>query len=241
MVNSLHLVSFVKSNIKCSLFQDDEIRDNVTQYLPEISDVLNRVPRPMLMLFKTYDLLRGIETHLHTRANASSFITMSKCCVHAVYEHKRKKCETRFGKVRLFVEEYWKLFQITCYEFYLWWMESKEQHKQVVKDVKVVKAQLKDKATEIYQESKDKAKEKVEKQKEKLEEHKEILKEIAKEKVDKQKEKLEEHKEILKDKAKEKVDKHKEKFEEHKDNLKAKTVEIIHKSKSQTSLEDELR
>ena len=34
----------------------------------------------------TNDLLRGIESTLHTRASASSFITMSKFCIKALLE-----------------------------------------------------------------------------------------------------------------------------------------------------------
>ncbi|XP_059817604.1 aarF domain-containing protein kinase 1 isoform X4 [Hypanus sabinus] len=66
------------------LYQDVEIRLNAAKYLPRINELLNKVPRQMLLLLKTNDLLRGIETSLQTRANASSFITMSRCCIRAV-------------------------------------------------------------------------------------------------------------------------------------------------------------
>ncbi|KAF3844308.1 hypothetical protein F7725_007471 [Dissostichus mawsoni] len=46
-----------------------------------ISELLNRVPRQMLLLLKTNDLLRGIENTLQTRASSSSFINMSRCCI----------------------------------------------------------------------------------------------------------------------------------------------------------------
>ncbi|XP_059374712.1 aarF domain-containing protein kinase 1-like [Carassius carassius] len=57
---------------------------NVVQYIPQISELLNRIPRQMLLLLKTNDLLRGIETILQTRASSSSFINMSRCCTHAI-------------------------------------------------------------------------------------------------------------------------------------------------------------
>lgn len=65
-------------------WQDTEIRTNAALYLPQISELLNRVPRQMLLLLKTNDLLRGIETTLQTRASSSSFINMSRCCVRAL-------------------------------------------------------------------------------------------------------------------------------------------------------------
>ncbi|KAI4875438.1 hypothetical protein NFI96_005878 [Prochilodus magdalenae] len=67
--------------------QDVEIRTNAALYLPQISDLLNRVPRQMLLLLKTNDLLRGIETVLQTRASSSSFLNMSRCCTRAIARH----------------------------------------------------------------------------------------------------------------------------------------------------------
>jgi len=43
----------------------------------------------MLLLLKTNDLLRGIETYLQTRNSSSSFIYMSKCCVKLICSHER--------------------------------------------------------------------------------------------------------------------------------------------------------
>lgn len=70
--------------VVCLTWQDIEIRTNAGLYLPQISDLLNRVPRQMLLLLKTNDLLRGIETTLQTRASSSSFINMSRCCIRAI-------------------------------------------------------------------------------------------------------------------------------------------------------------
>ena len=44
----------------------------------------------MLLLFKTNDLLRGLETVLGTRYSSSSFIHMSKCCVKLIYYYERE-------------------------------------------------------------------------------------------------------------------------------------------------------
>uniref|UniRef100_G3Q9P0 AarF domain-containing protein kinase 1 n=1 Tax=Gasterosteus aculeatus aculeatus TaxID=481459 RepID=G3Q9P0_GASAC len=72
------------SSVPVTRSEDVEIRNNASQYLPQISELLNRVPRQMLLLLKTNDLLRGIETTLQTRASSSSFINMSRCCVRAM-------------------------------------------------------------------------------------------------------------------------------------------------------------
>lgn len=100
--------------------QETAIQEEASNYIPEITDILNRVPRQMLLIFKTNDLLRGIETMLNTRAHAHSFITMSQCCVRAVYEEERAKCKSLVCKLRLDVIAHWTLFQVKLYEWYLW-------------------------------------------------------------------------------------------------------------------------
>ena len=69
-----------------SATEDSEIRNNAACYLPEISQLLNHVPRQMLLILKTNDLLRSIETTLGTRSSASSFLNMSRCCIRALAE-----------------------------------------------------------------------------------------------------------------------------------------------------------
>ena len=52
--------------------------------------MLNKVPRELLLLLKTNDLLRGIETCLETRNSSSSFIYMTKCCVKLINSYERE-------------------------------------------------------------------------------------------------------------------------------------------------------
>ncbi|XP_029900933.1 aarF domain-containing protein kinase 1 [Myripristis murdjan] len=100
--------------------EDVEIRTNAALYLPQISELLNRVPRQMLLLLKTNDLLRGIETTLQTRAASSSFINMSRCCIRAVARHKRSKARTRTRRLQITLSESFGLWQISMYELFLW-------------------------------------------------------------------------------------------------------------------------
>jgi hypothetical protein len=71
-------------------FKGREIKGEASKYLREISIVLNRIPREMLLLLKTNDLLRGLETNLGTRGASSSFIYMSKCCVQLINSYERE-------------------------------------------------------------------------------------------------------------------------------------------------------
>ena len=71
-----------------------ELRHSVSMYLTDISSVLNRVPRQLLLILKTNDLLRGIDHQLQTSKTSRSFVTMSKCCAEAVAKEELKSCRT---------------------------------------------------------------------------------------------------------------------------------------------------
>ncbi|KAM7156553.1 aarF domain-containing protein kinase 1 isoform 2-T4 [Molossus nigricans] len=99
--------------------EDSEIRNNAATYLPQISQLLNHVPRPMLLIFKTNDLLRGIETTLGTRASASSFLNMSRCCIRALAAHKKKNACSFFRRTQFSFSEAVSLWQISLHELIL--------------------------------------------------------------------------------------------------------------------------
>ncbi|XP_002741371.1 aarF domain-containing protein kinase 1-like [Saccoglossus kowalevskii] len=100
--------------------ESDEIKEYATVYLPQISELLNNVPRQMLLLLKTNDLLRGIEWTLQTRANASSFINMSRCCVRALSNHQLKSCDSWVSRTKIRVREMFTQRKIDLYEMYMW-------------------------------------------------------------------------------------------------------------------------
>ncbi|XP_078090508.1 aarF domain-containing protein kinase 1 [Mustelus asterias] len=100
--------------------EEMEIRVNAVKYLPRINELLNKVPRQMLLLLKTNDLLRGIETSLQTRASATSFINMSRCCVRALSRYEKDKCKSWHGKLKISWAETLDLWQINLYAALLW-------------------------------------------------------------------------------------------------------------------------
>ncbi|XP_034531590.1 aarF domain-containing protein kinase 1 [Notolabrus celidotus] len=107
------------SSVPVTVSEDVEIRTNAALYLPQISDLLNRVPRQMLLLLKTNDLLRGIETTLQTRAASSSFINMSRCCIRAMARHKRSKARSRRKRLQISLAESLNLWKLGMYELFL--------------------------------------------------------------------------------------------------------------------------
>ncbi|XP_044518051.1 aarF domain-containing protein kinase 1 isoform X2 [Gracilinanus agilis] len=99
--------------------ENRELQKNVATYLPQISQLLNKVPRQTLLILKTNDLLRGIETTLCTRASASSFLIMSRCCTRALAEHRRKNTCSLLKKTQISVGESFCLWQINLHELFL--------------------------------------------------------------------------------------------------------------------------
>ncbi|XP_033115857.1 aarF domain-containing protein kinase 1-like [Anneissia japonica] len=96
--------------------EDDIIKASIIEYFPQVSKILNEVPREMLLLFKTNDLLRGIEYALKIRKDASSFINMSRCCVRALAMHEVEQCDGWGCFVRVLVNANYNLFKIRVYE-----------------------------------------------------------------------------------------------------------------------------
>ncbi|XP_032338338.1 aarF domain-containing protein kinase 1 isoform X2 [Camelus ferus] len=99
--------------------EDSEIRNNAANYLPQISQLLSHVPRQMLLIFKTNDLLRGIEAALGTRASASSFLNMSRCCIRALAEHQRKITRSFFRRTQISLSQAFHLRWIDLHELVL--------------------------------------------------------------------------------------------------------------------------
>nr|XP_031309989.1 uncharacterized aarF domain-containing protein kinase 1 isoform X2 [Camelus dromedarius] len=99
--------------------EDSEIRSNAANYLPQISQLLSHVPRQMLLIFKTNDLLRGIEAALGTRASASSFLNMSRCCIRALAEHQRKITRSFFRRTQISLSQAFHLRWIDLHELVL--------------------------------------------------------------------------------------------------------------------------
>ncbi|VDO92947.1 unnamed protein product [Soboliphyme baturini] len=76
-----------------------KIASEVGNYLKEITEILNGVSRPMLMILKTNDLLRNIERSLCVGGSAYSFTQMSLCCAAAVRDynvHRADSCNRYF-------------------------------------------------------------------------------------------------------------------------------------------------
>ncbi|XP_017876402.1 uncharacterized aarF domain-containing protein kinase 1 [Ceratina calcarata] len=99
--------------------EKEEFQKEIPNLLPQISNVLDKVNRQMLLILKTNDLMRCIEYSLKTESRMSGIMEMSKCCIHSVYDEKLKFSTSMWEKCRLSVSKQWALFKLSLYYIYL--------------------------------------------------------------------------------------------------------------------------
>lgn len=87
--------------------------------IPQLSDVLEQVDRQMLLILKTNDLIRGIESTLGTKNRMTAFWVMSKCCVHSSFREEIRCEPNQFNKWRLIFSEKWAIFKLNIYYLYM--------------------------------------------------------------------------------------------------------------------------
>ncbi|XP_067013048.1 aarF domain-containing kinase 1 isoform X1 [Anabrus simplex] len=105
--------------VRYSSREKEMFQKEIPGLLPQISDVLARVNRQILLILKTNDLMRGIEHTLKTESRMASFLVMSKCCIQSVYGERQKQCTTRFSRWQTSLSEKWALFKLQVYYTYL--------------------------------------------------------------------------------------------------------------------------
>ena len=88
-------------------------------FVPQITTVFENIPRELVLVFKTNDLLRGLDARLKTSAASASFISMSKCCLQAVYEDEYKKCDGLVSKCKLYGSFRWNMLRLLVYQISL--------------------------------------------------------------------------------------------------------------------------
>lgn len=107
------------NRIKPNAAEKELVQSNSTQVLPSISDILEQVDRQMLLILKTNDLIRSIETTLSTQYRMTSFWVMSKCCIESVAIHDAQQLTTRWQLFAKRIQKYWSLSKLNMYYLYL--------------------------------------------------------------------------------------------------------------------------
>ncbi|XP_041784092.1 aarF domain-containing kinase 1 [Anopheles merus] len=102
--------------------QDDAEKEMIQNegklVLPHISDVLEKVDRQMLLVLKTNDLIRGIETTLRTQNRMTAFWVMSKCCVKSIGSQEYLTAGDTWSKLTTCLREQWCILKLNLYYLY---------------------------------------------------------------------------------------------------------------------------
>lgn len=106
---------FLHFRNKQTISEKKEMQKTLPNILPQISGILENVNRQMLLIFKTNDLIRGIEYTLHTNSRMGAFKVMSKCCINSVYNEKFEGAKSTVDKFKIKFAQYWILFKINVY------------------------------------------------------------------------------------------------------------------------------
>lgn len=72
----------------------DTFRERASDYLPQVAELLSRLPRPLLLLLKTNDLLRAVDRALQAEnpnIPSKTFVIMGEYCVEAVNQERLLK------------------------------------------------------------------------------------------------------------------------------------------------------
>lgn len=98
--------------------QKELLQSTTSFVLPNISDILEQVDRQMLLVLKTNDLIRGIESSLGTQNRMTSFWVMAKCCVRSVCRQDDQAAVSKWQHCRMRIFEHWSILKLDVY--YLW-------------------------------------------------------------------------------------------------------------------------
>lgn len=98
--------------------EKDLLQSTTSLVLPHISEILENVDRQMLLVLKTNDLIRSIETSLGTLDRMTSFLVMSKCCIRSVAVMDAAAARTRWSRWSRSCSQMWALLRVNVY--YMW-------------------------------------------------------------------------------------------------------------------------
>ncbi len=90
-------------------------------YFSEITQLLDTVPRQLILILRTNDVLRGIETVLGSPIHQHSYLSMSRYCLRAIGDHEARNSPTWAHWVVYKTRTRLSLLLISLYEVWLWW------------------------------------------------------------------------------------------------------------------------
>ncbi|KAF9290364.1 hypothetical protein BGZ68_007276 [Mortierella alpina] len=119
--------------------ETSKISQGAGNWLVEIADILARVPRDLLLLFKTNDLLRALDEDLEVDDGAQmrTFAVMGRYCAEVILEAEKANVQQALvsgrNKVSLSLltrsvkawckAYFWYIYKVVSLDVFLWWID----------------------------------------------------------------------------------------------------------------------
>ena len=100
--------------------QNQTLQLEAVTFFSDITMLLNVIPRQLLLILKTNDLLRSIEHVLGSSTHSQSFLTMTHFCVRAIAEQEKRQSNSWLEETRISASMHAQLLMIKVYWAWLW-------------------------------------------------------------------------------------------------------------------------
>ncbi|KAJ8764173.1 hypothetical protein K2173_005093 [Erythroxylum novogranatense] len=109
--------------IKGSASERSELQMYASEYFPQISELLRRLPRVILLMLKTNDCLRAVNNSLMQGSSLETFFIIGKVSSEAVVEAKRSERKSVLGRLDVWLEEILLEVRLVGMQIALWLLQ----------------------------------------------------------------------------------------------------------------------
>lgn len=103
-----------------------ELQMYASQYFPQITELLRRLPRVILLMLKTNDCLRAVNNSLLQGSSAESFVIIGRVSSKAVIEAKFLQSKSLLRRLSVWLEEILLEARLFSIEIFLWILQIRK-------------------------------------------------------------------------------------------------------------------
>ncbi|GMJ14466.1 ABC2 homolog 9 [Hibiscus trionum] len=103
-----------------------ELQMYASQYFPQISELLRRLPRVILLMLKTNDCLRAVNNSLLQGSSLETFFIIGKVSSEAVVEAKMTQMKSLFSRINIWFEEFLFEARLLALQIALWLLQVRK-------------------------------------------------------------------------------------------------------------------